>query len=236
MAARSRNQSTSYTTSTGPSYQYPTYSYQENTTTTSRPRTGRSTAGPSTARPKTGASTIARIEAQEIICAVTESRGVSPTVGLAFVNLDTGEAALSQINDSQTYVRTLHKLMVYGPSQILIPNTATHPASTLFLLISENEHNIGCQIGLLDRRYYAETVGLEYIRHLAFAPDVEAISTAIDSNYWAVCCFAAVCHHKFRSHSLRLNASRFSSTSNSSSIELSNHTLSVSSMILLRVP
>jgi DNA mismatch repair protein MSH4 len=124
---------------------------------------------------------------------VTESRGIAPTVGLAFVNLDTGEAALSQINDSQTYVRTLHKLMVYGPSQILIPNTAASPASTLFLLISENEQNIGGRIGLLDRRYYAETTGLDYIRQLAFAPDVEAISTAIGSNYWAVCCLAAVC-------------------------------------------
>jgi len=197
MAARTRNQITSYSTSAGTSRQYPTYSYEEDTATTSRPRTGRSTVRPVTARPKTGASTIARIEAQEIICAVTESRGIAPTVGLAFVNLDTGEAALSQINDSQTYVRTLHKLMVYGPSQVLIPTTAASPASTLFLLINDNEQNIGCQIALLDRRYYAETTGLDYIRHLAFTPDVEAISTAIESNYWAVCCFAAVCDHDF---------------------------------------
>jgi DNA mismatch repair protein MSH4 len=190
MAASRRHMPTSYSASASTSY--PTYSYQEYTTTTSRPRTGRSTARPGTARPKTGASTIARIEAQEIICAVTESRGVSPTVGLTFVNLDTGEAALSQINDSQTYVRTLHKLMVYGPSQILITATASNPPSTLFSLISENEQNIGGHLGLLDRRYFAETTGLEYIRRLAFAPDVEAISIAIGSNYFAVCCFAAV--------------------------------------------
>lgn len=195
MSGQRRNTSTSYSASGSTSY--PTYSYQEHTTTTSQPRTGRSTGRPGTARPRTGASTIVRIESQEIICAVTESRGVAPTVGLAFVNLDTGEAALSQINDSQTYVRTLHKLMVYGPSQILIPNTATNPPSTLFLLVSENEQIIGGQIGLLDRRYYAETTGLEYIRQLAFAPDVEAISTAIGSNYWAVCCFAAVCDINF---------------------------------------
>lgn len=160
--------------------------------TTLRPRTGRSTARPEIARPKTSASTVARIEAQEIICAVTESRGVSPTVGLAFVNLDTGEAALSQINDNQTYVRTLHKLMVYGPSQILIAATASNPPSTLFASINENEQNIGGHLGLLDRRYFAETAGLEYIRQLAFAPDMEAISMAVGSNYFAVCCFAAV--------------------------------------------
>ena len=124
---------------------------------------------------------------------MAESRGVSPTVGLVFVNLDTGEAALSQINDSQTYVRTLNKLMVYGPSRILIPNTAADPPSTLYMLIRDNELDIGCRTDPIDRRYFAETTGLEYIRQLAFAPDVEAISTAIGSNYWAVCGFAAVC-------------------------------------------
>lgn len=164
--------------------------YRDYATTNSRPRTGRSTARPVTARPKTGTSTIARIEAQEIVCAVSESRGVSPTVGLAFINLDTGEAALSQINDSQTYVRTLHKLMVYGPSQIVA--AASNPPSTLFSVIHENAQNIGGHVGLFDRRYFAETTGLEYIRRLAFAPDVEAISIALASNYFAVCCFAAV--------------------------------------------
>lgn len=188
MTGPHRQTLTSYSTSAS-AVAYP---YQELTTTTSRPRTGRSTARPATARPKTGTSTIARIEAQEIVCAVTESRGVSPTVGLAFVNLDTGEAALSQINDSRTYVRTLHKLMVYEPSQILITATASNPPSTLFSLICENERNIGGHLGLLDRRYFDEVTGLEYIRRLAFAPDVEAISIAIGSNYFAVCCFAAV--------------------------------------------
>ena len=61
-----------------------------------------------------------------MVCAVTKNRGVSPIIGLAFVNLDTSEAALSQINDSQTYVRTIHKLMIYGTSQILITATTSN--------------------------------------------------------------------------------------------------------------
>lgn len=162
------------------------------TTTTSRPRTGRrSTGRPSTARPRTGASTLGA-ENQEIICAISESRGVSPVVGLSFVNLDTGEAVLSQINDSQTYVRTVHKLMVFNPTSILVVASASDPKSKLFSIIEDSLDDLDSNIRLLDRRYWAETVGLDYIQQLAFAEDVEAIKTAVSGNYYAVCCFAAV--------------------------------------------
>jgi DNA mismatch repair protein MSH4 len=182
--------STSYSTSASTSYGYP---YGDYTTTTSRPGTRRGGTGrPSTARPRTGASTIARIEAQHVVCAIAESRGISPTVGLAFVNLDTAEAVLCQIGDSQTYVRTIHKLKVYGPSEILIVSTAASPKSKLFSIIEENLEDIGSKLTLLDRRYWAETTGYEYIQSLAFKEDVEAIKISVTGNYYAVCCIAAV--------------------------------------------
>ncbi|KAK0282897.1 MutS protein msh4 [Friedmanniomyces endolithicus] len=187
-----------------------------NGTTTSRPRAGgRSTARPgtarpSTARPRTGVSTLGA-EDQEIICAISESRGISPTVGLAFVNLDTGEAVLSQINDRQTYVLTIHKLVVFNPSNILVVSTAATPKSKLFSIIEDNLEDIGSNLTLLDRRYWAETTGLECIQQLAFAEDAEALKTAVSGNYYAVCCFAAVLKYvergmarTFPFHSLRI--------------------------------
>ncbi|KAH3916053.1 hypothetical protein HBI56_038590 [Parastagonospora nodorum] len=201
--------STSYSTSASTSYGYP---YGDYTTTTSRPGTRRDGTGrPSTARPRTGASTIARIEAQHVVCAVAESRGISPTIGLAFVNLDTGEAVLCQICDSQTYVRTIHKLKVYGPSEILIVATAASPKSKLFSIIEENLEDIGSKLTLLDRRYWAETTGFEYIQSLAFKEDVEAIKVSVAGNYYAVCCIAAALKYidlgigmVFSYHSLRM--------------------------------
>jgi DNA mismatch repair protein MSH4 len=170
----------------------PFYTTADYATTTSRPRTGRrSTGRPSTARPRTGVSTLGA-ENQEIICAISESRGVSPVVGLSFVNLDTGEAVLSQINDSQTYVRTIHKLVVFNPTTILVVATASDPKSKLFSIIEDSLDDLDSNIRLLNRRYWAETVGLDYIQQLAFAEDVEAIKTAVSGNYYAVCCFAAV--------------------------------------------
>ena len=171
----------------------PFYTTADYATTTSRPRTGRRNTGrPSTARPRTGVSTLGA-ENQEIICAISESRGVSPVLGLSFVNLDTGEAVLSQINDSQTYVRTIHKLTVFNPTTILIVSSASDPKSKLFSIIEDSLEDLDSEIRLLDRRSWAETVGLDYIQQLAFAEDVEALKTAVSGNYYAVCCFAAVC-------------------------------------------
>lgn len=173
----------------------PLHTTADYATTTSRLRTGRrSTGRPSTARPRTGLSTLGA-ENQEIISAISESRGVSPVVGLSFVNLDTGEAVLSQINDSQTYVRTIHKLIVFNPTTILVVSTASDPKSKLFSIIEDSLDDLNSNIRLLDRRYWAETVGLDYIQQLAFAEDVEAIKTAVSGNYYAVCCFAAVSLH-----------------------------------------
>ncbi|KAJ4988349.1 MutS domain V [Stagonosporopsis vannaccii] len=189
-----------------------TYSYGDyNTTAASHRRTRPGTGRPSTARPRTGASTIARVESQHVICAVAESRGISPTVGLAFVNLDFAEAVLCQINDSQTYVRTIHKLKVYGPSEILVVATASSPRSKLFSIIEENLEDIGSKITLLDRRYWVESTGFEYIQTLAFREDVEAIKISVQGNYYAICCIAAALKYidlglgkHFSCHSLRM--------------------------------
>lgn len=184
---------TSNSTSANSSYPTDSYSYGAyETTTTSRPRTRRSTGRPSTARPKTGASTIARVEAQTVVCAIAESRGISPTVGVSFVNMDTGEAVLCQICDSQTYVKTIHKLRVYGPSEILIVSTSASPKSKLFSIIEENLQIMDAKMTLLDRRYWSESAGFDYIRTLALDDDVEAIKLAANGSYYAVCCIAAV--------------------------------------------
>ena len=144
-----------------------------------------------TARPRTGISTVAGIEPQHVVCAISESRGIAPTVGLAFVNMDTGEAVLCQISDSQTYVRTIHKLKVYEPSELLIVSTAANPKSKLFSIIEENTSTVVSSIKLLNRKYWAEATGLEYIQQLAFSEDVEALKVSVDGNYFAVCCIAA---------------------------------------------
>lgn len=196
MASLSRP-STSYSTN---STSYPCG--YTNSNSYSLPPHGRhsSTARPSTARPSTGrrsraSSILGGGESQQIICAVSEGRGVSPTVGLAFVNISTGEAVLSQICDNQFYVKTLHKLQVFEPTQILIVSTSGPPnlKSKMYQIVEENI--LGARIVTVDRRYWSETSGIEYIQQLAFKEDLEAIKVAIGGNYFSVCCFSAVSFH-----------------------------------------
>ena len=163
-------------------------SYQQDTTTTPRPTTITTSVGGLKSRPRTAASVIGGVQDQEIICGINESRGVSPVVGLAFVNLTTTEAVLCQITDSQTYVRTLHKLAVYDPTEILLSNTTAQPRSKLYSFIEQAGHNIT----VMDRKYWSEITGMEYIRNLALKKDVEAIKVSLGGNFYATCCFAAV--------------------------------------------
>lgn len=195
VSVSSTSSSSRATTSSGPSVrtssqletisESPQTSTQYQATTSTRPKRS------GTARPRTAVSTFG-VESQKIICAVSESRGIAPTVGLAFVNLDTGEAILSQICDSQTYVRTIHKLAVFAPSQILLVDTSAQQESKLFSIIEENLVDLNSSIMLLGRQYWAEIAGLEYIQQLAFIQDVESIKISLSGNYFAVCCFAAV--------------------------------------------
>lgn len=112
-------------------------------------------------------------------------------VGIAFVNLTTSEAVLCQISDSQTFVRTLHKLAVYQPTEILFMSTAAQPKSKLFSFVETNRPDLS--IVVLDRKYWSETAGIEYIQQLAFKEEVEAIKVSVGGNFYATCCFAAVC-------------------------------------------
>lgn len=165
----------------------------QQTTTTTRPRTVRLSTGRPRTRTKTALSTIGGSGDQQIICAITESRGVSPTVGLAFINLSTMEAVLCQIVDSQTYARTLHKLRVLEPSEILVPDTALAPTKSKLLQVLEANLDVDAPIQPIHRKYFSETSGLEYVQRLAFKEDVEAIKVSVDGNFFATCCLAAVC-------------------------------------------
>ncbi|KAJ6087734.1 hypothetical protein N7467_006648 [Penicillium canescens] len=172
---------------------------------------------PGTGRPTTTTTSVA---SQDLICAVSESRGVSSTVGLAFVNLATAEAVLCQICDSQTYVNTIIKIGVFEPSEILFMNTAKE--SKLRYIIQENLPDP--IFTFLDRRCWSEKTGHEYVDRLAFPEDVNSLKVTLGGNYFAACCFAAVLKYveielqrSFTLHSLRI---RFEPSQGSMTIDL----------------
>jgi DNA mismatch repair protein MSH4 len=78
---------------------------------------------------------------------------------------------------------------------------------------------------LLDRRYWAETTGIEFIEQFGFIQDVDSIKMSVDGNYFSVCCFAAAMkfielamNKTFPPHSLRI---RYEASEGSMMIDLS---------------
>lgn len=143
-------------------------------------------------RPRTAATSTGYGFDNEILCAVSESRGISPSIGLAFLNLTTCEAVLCQFTDTQTFARTCHKLKVFSPTEIIFSTTATN--SKLISIITENleVEKTGIRMNDIDRRYWSERSGLEYVQQLALPDDYEALHLQLAGNYYAICCFAAV--------------------------------------------
>lgn len=156
------------------------------TSYTSRPFTADSRR-PSTAKSRTGLSSVNQ---QDIICAVIESRGVSPIVGIAFLNITSTEVILCQINDSQSYVRTIQKLQVYGPSVVLVPTYSNNASFKLHSSIEE--HLDGRRITEIDRKYFAEKEGTQLLQQFAFLEDLDALNVSIKGYFYAMCCFTAV--------------------------------------------
>ncbi|OBT77833.1 hypothetical protein VF21_03230 [Pseudogymnoascus sp. 05NY08] len=118
---------------------------------------------------------------------------------------------MSQICDNQFYVRTVLKLQVFEPTEILLVSTSGPPnqKSKMYSLIEEGV--IGSRIVCVDRRYWSEPAGMDFIQQLAFPEDVEAIKVATGGNFYATCCLAASLRYMehslsltFASHSLRI--------------------------------
>ena len=166
-----------------------TSSSRPQTTTSSRQRTTSGRPQTTTSgRPRTRATSTAQ---DEIIGAVTEGRGVSPLVGLAFVNLSTTEVVISQVFDSQSYVKTLHKLTVLDPTTVIVPEPSFSGKSKLMLVL---QANLGADVTIKSapRRIWDETTGVECIHQFAFEDEIEAVKVASHGSFFAICCLAAV--------------------------------------------
>lgn len=73
-------------------------------------------------------------------------------------------------------------------------STAAQPKSKLYSTIEANLPILPqSRLVILDRKYWSETTGNEYIEQLALRQDVEAIKLSVGGNFYATCCIAAVC-------------------------------------------
>ncbi|KAJ3205231.1 MutS protein msh4 [Clydaea vesicula] len=159
---------------------------------------GRSTGRKSSSRksrPTTSLSSSRRNEGIEscFVMAIVEGRGVQSEVGFAAMDIRTSECILCQFADSQSYVKTLHKLYLLNPVEIIFPNTTIeHNNSKLVKLIEENFPEI--DIIPFNRKYFNETQGLNFIKNYGITPN-SSILQNLKNKFFSVTCTAALINY-----------------------------------------
>ncbi|KAM6969250.1 mutS protein homolog 4 [Tautogolabrus adspersus] len=127
-----------------------------------------------------------------VIVAVVEGRGLARgEIGMASLNLKCPELVLSQFADTGTYAKVITKIHISVPLEILMPDTASEKGkgTKLFNLITENFP--GVAFTAIQRKYFNERKGLEYIQQLC-APEFGTVLMEVQAKYYCLAAAAAL--------------------------------------------
>ncbi|MEE6494700.1 hypothetical protein FKM82_001853 [Ascaphus truei] len=140
----------------------------------------------------TSSSAVSAYSVASVIVAVVEGRGLARgEIGMASVDLKNPEVVLSQFADNTTYAKVITKLKILTPLEIIMSNTACDRgnATKLFSLITENFKNVS--FTTVQRKYFNETKGLEYIEQLC-ASEFSTVVMEVQSKYYCLAAVAAL--------------------------------------------
>uniref|UniRef100_A0A2I2YCZ7 MutS homolog 4 n=1 Tax=Gorilla gorilla gorilla TaxID=9595 RepID=A0A2I2YCZ7_GORGO len=127
-----------------------------------------------------------------VIVAVVEGRGLARgEIGMASIDLKNPQIILSQFADNTTYAKVITKLKILSPLEIIMSNTACAVGNStkLFILITENFKNVN--FTTIQRKYFNETKGLEYIEQLCIA-EFSTVLMEVQSKYYCLAAVAAL--------------------------------------------
>ncbi|KAF8939155.1 MutS protein msh4 [Dissophora ornata] len=170
-----------------------------------------STVGSKARQPKISGPTSSKNSDGGFLAAIVEGRGTGAEVGMCFCDLKTSEVILCQLTcfnsspssthptalkmaDSQTYVRTLQKLSLFEPSEILMPTSAVDPVNTKLVKIVK-ESLPSSTITPVARRLFNDSTGLQYIKKYTIKEGSASLLLGIPTKYFCLAATAAVMHH-----------------------------------------
>uniref|UniRef100_M3YHF4 MutS protein homolog 4 n=1 Tax=Mustela putorius furo TaxID=9669 RepID=M3YHF4_MUSPF len=127
-----------------------------------------------------------------VVAAVVEGRGLARgEIGMASIDLKSPQIILSQFADNTTYAKVITKLKILSPLEIIMSNTAcvVGNSTKLFTLITENFKNVN--FTTIQRKYFNETKGLEYIEQLCVT-EFSTVLMEVQSKYYCLAAVAAL--------------------------------------------
>nr|XP_051712312.1 mutS protein homolog 4 isoform X2 [Oryctolagus cuniculus] len=110
---------------------------------------------------------------------------------MASIDLKSPQIILSQFADNTTYAKVITKLKILSPLEIIMSNTAcvVGNSTKLFTLITENFKNVN--FTTVQRKYFNETKGLEYIEQFCTA-EFSTVLMEVQSKYYCLAAVAAL--------------------------------------------
>ncbi|KAL5005729.1 hypothetical protein ScPMuIL_016887 [Solemya velum] len=127
-----------------------------------------------------------------VIVAIVEGRGLAKgEVGMASLDLKSPILTLSQFSDTTTYVKTITKLQILQPLEIILPNTACENGTMTKLFKLLNDQYQHTNISTVQRKYFNETKGLQYVKQLCVA-EYNTVEMEVASRYYCLAAAAAL--------------------------------------------
>ncbi|KAJ8652676.1 hypothetical protein O0I10_011683 [Lichtheimia ornata] len=146
-------------------------------------------------------ATVASVRDRRLMV-LAEGRGVSPEVGICIVHVTTGECTLSQVPDTPSYSRTLHKIHLNDPHKILFANTALEPGATqLYQLVNENFPEISTSV--IPRKYFSDDVGMKDLQEYGLEEDASSLMLGLSTKYYCLAAVAAAFKYIAENEGLR---------------------------------
>ncbi|XP_031824721.1 mutS protein homolog 4 [Sarcophilus harrisii] len=156
------------------------------------PRSGYRSKTPQMGHSATSSSAVSAHAGASAIVALVEGRGLARgEIGIASIEERSPQLVLSQFSDSTTYTKVITKLKILAPLEIIMSNTAcvVGNPTKLFTLITENFKNV--TFTTIQRKYFNETKGLEYIEQLC-AAELSTVLMEVQSKYYSLAAVAAL--------------------------------------------
>ncbi|CCH62287.1 hypothetical protein TBLA_0G03510 [Henningerozyma blattae CBS 6284] len=119
-----------------------------------------------------------------IICSIYENpKSIENKIGMSIVNYNTGELILSEFLDSQIFIRTINRLKIFNPIEILLSANSIKPIfSKLANLIKLNIDDSVKIIEINNLKLYNSEVGLQNITGYTMELTKESKSTNLNLN------------------------------------------------------
>ncbi|KAF8773833.1 MutS protein like protein [Argiope bruennichi] len=126
------------------------------------------------------------------IVAIVEGRGIARgEIGMACIDIKNPVLLLSQFADTQAYLRLAVQLNVLKPLEVVMPNTSLEYGSKTKLICRIKELFPDMTTVTVQRKYFNETKGLQYIQELC-ATEYKTVEIEVSLKYYCLAACAAL--------------------------------------------